>query len=113
MKNSRTKGKAGELELAKFLREHGYEDARRGQQFKGGSDSPDVAGVVGLHLECKRTETLRLYSALAQARRDAGASTIPVVAHRSNRSQWVAIMSLEDFLVIWQRAGQSGLEELI
>ena len=32
--NSRQKGKRGELELAKVLREHGYE-TRRGQQYSG------------------------------------------------------------------------------
>ena len=42
--NSRTKGKRGELELAKALRLYGY-DARRGQQYHGGADSPDVIGL--------------------------------------------------------------------
>jgi Holliday junction resolvase len=37
--NSRAKGKRGELEIAKVLRENGY-DAHRGQQYKGGADSP-------------------------------------------------------------------------
>lgn len=98
--NSRTKGKQGELELAKYLREHGYGEAKRGQQFKGGSDSPDVTGVPGVHLECKRTEALRLYDALAQAQRDAAPGAIPVVAHRPNKRAWVAILSLDDYLLM-------------
>ena len=32
--NSRTKGKRGELELAQLLRNQGWIDARRGQQYK-------------------------------------------------------------------------------
>ena len=39
MTNSRAKGKAGERELAKKLREFGV-DARRGQQYSGVTSSP-------------------------------------------------------------------------
>lgn len=39
--NSRAKGKRGELQLAHKLTELGY-PAERGQQRKGGEDSPDV-----------------------------------------------------------------------
>jgi len=113
MINSRNKGKVGELELAALLKEHGYADAHRGQQFKGGGDSPDVAGIPGLHIECKRVEALQLYPALAQAHRDAGAGTIPVVLHRRNREKWIAILRADDFLTIWKRAGLAGLEGII
>lgn len=103
--NSRNKGKRGELEMAKFLREHGYADAKRGVQYKGGAGSPDVCGVPGLHIECKRVEALSLYPALAQACRDAGdAGSIPVVLHRRNGSEWVAILRADDFLDIWKRS---------
>lgn len=107
--NSRNKGKTGELELAHFLQEHGYDSARRGQQFRGGGDSPDVVGIPGLHIECKRVEALQLYPALAQARRDAGDGVVPVVLHRRNREEWVAILRADDFLAIWQRAQLGGL----
>jgi hypothetical protein len=39
--NSRNKGKRGELEAAHMLTHEGF-PARRGQQFSGGTDSPDV-----------------------------------------------------------------------
>ena len=105
--NSRNKGKRGELEMAAFLRERGFDDARRGQQFKGGPGSPDVCGIPGLHIECKRVETLSLYSALAQACRDAGdTGSVPVVLHRRNGKQWVAILGADDFLRIWREAGR-------
>ena len=42
--NSRRKGAVGEREIAKYLREHGFTEARRGQQFKGGADSPMLLG---------------------------------------------------------------------
>ena len=94
--NSRNKGKVGELELAEVLRSHGF-DSRRGQQFKGGGDSPDVTGIPGWHIECKRVEKGNLYDWYAQACRDA-ASKVPVVIHRRSREPWVVILRLEDFL---------------
>lgn len=95
--NSRAKGVKGELELAEFLRDHGIH-ARRGQQFAGGSDSPDVvSSLTSVHLECKRVEAGNPYLWLDQATRDAG-HKIPVVAHRRSRRQWVVILNLDDFL---------------
>jgi Holliday junction resolvase len=99
--NSRAKGKVGELEWAAFLREHGFDDARRGQQFKGGGDSPDVVGMTGFHPEVKRVEEKAagtIYDWLAQAVRDAAAGLVPLVAHRRNRKEWVVILRAEDFL---------------
>lgn len=104
--NSRAKGKNGELELADFLRGHGF-DARRGQQFHGGGDSPDIvsARLGGVfHIECKRVEAGNLYQWLAQARGDAG-DKVPVVMHRRSRQDWVAILPLEDFLNLVIKTG--------
>jgi hypothetical protein len=103
--NSKQKGKRGELELSAFLREHGFGSARRGVQYAGGADSPDVVGVPGVHLECKRVEALSLYDAYAQACRDAAPENTPVVAHRRNGKPhhplpWLAILSLDDYLLL-------------
>lgn len=97
--NSNAKGKVGERELANYLIDMGY-GARRGQQFSGGTDSPDVVcpDLEGIHLECKRVEAGNPYLWLEQAIRDAGSNKIPLVAHRKNRKEWVAILKLEDFL---------------
>lgn len=104
--NSREKGKRGELELAKYLREHGY-DARRGVQYKGGPDSKDVVGLPGHHIECKRVEALSVYVALAQAQKDAGAGEVPLVVHRRNGKPnhplpWLAILTLDDYLLLYR-----------
>lgn len=48
--NSRAKGAGGERELAKKLREYGY-DCRRGQQFSGANGDADVVGLPGIHIE--------------------------------------------------------------
>ena len=99
-KMSREKGKRGERQVAALFREYGF-DAHRGQQYHGGSDSPDVVGVPGLHIEVKRTERLNLYDALAQAKRDAG-EDLPVVIHRKNDSEWVTIMSFDDWMKLYR-----------
>lgn len=68
--NSRQKGAAGERELAKALRSHGFE-TRRGQQYCGSNGDADVVGLPGVHIECKRVERLNLEDAMAQSRTDA------------------------------------------
>lgn len=102
MINSNTKGKRGEREFANFLKNYGFE-ARRGQQYAGGGDSPDVVtNMEGLHWEVKRVETFQLYKALEQARFDATFEHIPVVAHRRNKKPWVAVISMDDFLEMYR-----------
>ena len=93
---SRRKGKRGELEAAAELRRLFQIEARRGRQFQGCDDAPDVrADIPGVHFEVKRVEALRLYPALEQATADAG-ENVPVVLHRANQQPWVAIVRLED-----------------
>ena len=68
--NSKRKGKNGELEVAHFFKNYGF-DARRSQQFAGMNGDADVVGVPFLHLEIKRTEKLNLDKAMEQSVRDA------------------------------------------
>jgi Holliday junction resolvase len=101
--NSRAKGKNGELELVNFLKERGF-DCRRGQQYEGSSDSPDVVtncpALAGFHIEVKRTEAGNLYNWLKQAATDADMFKMPVVAHRRSKERWVAILDFRDFLAL-------------
>jgi hypothetical protein len=95
--NSNQKGKRGEREVAGLLRQHGF-TARRGQQFSGGSDSPDVVhNIEGVHLEVKRVNKLNLNNAMNQARSDAG-SDHPVVVHKADNKPWLATMDFDYFL---------------
>jgi hypothetical protein len=96
--NSKQKGKRGEREAAQFLTSEGF-PARRGQQFAGGTDSPDVVceSLSGLHFEVKRTERGNPYDWVSQAQRDAGYK-LPVVLHRRNDHEWLAVMPARDFL---------------
>lgn len=91
----RNKGKSGEQEIARELRRLGFTDARRGVQFQGGPDSPDVCGVEGLHLEVKRTEQLSLYAAMEQAMSEAAVGDVPIVLHRRNRRPWLCVLHLD------------------
>ena len=105
--NSRQKGAAGECEFAKLLQFHGW-DARRGQQFSGGSDSPDVVcqPLKDFHFEIKRVEAGNLYKWMEQAKRDAmEGGKVPVVMHRRNRQDWIAILPAGLFLELLAKAG--------
>lgn len=102
-KMSRNKGKRGELELVHELRDLGIDGVHRAQQYCGSASSADILGLTGIHPECKRTEALSLYTAYAQAVRDsAGTDDIPVVFHRRNGKQWLAIMSLNDWVRMYK-----------
>lgn len=104
-KSSREKGKRGEREFAEALRGLGVE-ARRGAQHRGGEGSPDVVtSLDGFHFEVKRTEKLSLWPSVEQAKRDAGQG-VPVVAHRANRREWIAILRLEDFVELALKASR-------
>ena len=95
--NSRTKGKVGEREFAALLREHGF-DARRGQQFAGGAESPDVVSeaLAWLHVEVKRVQNLNLTDACVQAEGDSAGKPW-IVAHRRNHAPWLITMRAEFF----------------
>lgn len=101
--NSREKGKRGERQWRDELRAHGYH-ARRGQQFSGSPDSPDVVceELAWIHFEVKAVERLNIEDAMEQARRDSGASRtgqskVPMVAHKRNFSPWLVTMDSETF----------------
>ena len=95
--NSRAKGCRGERLWRDELRAAGF-TARRGQQFAGGGDSPDVIceELRGLHQEVKFVESLNLIKATEQAERD-GAGKPWIVAHKKNRTPWLVTMNAELF----------------
>lgn len=98
---SREKGKRGEREAAAELALIFACDARRGVQFQGGPDSPDVVlQGVSVHVECKRTETLNVYKALEQAKDDAGEGKTPIVWHRRNGKRSVVVVDTEDLVAL-------------
>lgn len=102
--NSSQKGKRGEREFAAHLRDLGFE-ARRGQQHKGGNDSPDVLcpDLAGLHFEVKfgyaKTDldlgTALLAAAQYQATCEAPKGSVPIVAWKPRGTRyWRYTLSL-------------------
>ena len=96
---SRQKGKRGEREAAAELGQLLGVDARRGVQYQGGPDSPDVVlDGVAIHVEAKRVERLQLWAALEQAKKDSPPGKTPVVWHKSNRR--VSVVIVETSLLV-------------
>jgi len=96
-KNSRQKGKRGELDAADALRRLFSWTARRTQQFKGTSDSSDVevAETPDAFWEVKREERLNVFKAMDTAVAEAGPK-LPVLMHRRNRTDWLVTVRLAD-----------------
>lgn len=115
-KMQRRKGVTGELEFTHLCHEHGYTNVHRTAQYCGKTgQAGDVEGLPHIHVEVKRTESLRLYDALNQSKRDslaAGKGEIPIVAHRKNKSEWVVIMTANDFFKIYQKYMEKNIKEV-
>lgn len=110
--NACQKGKRGERAWRDELRAAGYTDARRGRQYSGGDDSPDVVckQLPRAHWEVKWVENLNLREAMEQAKRDAGFSKFPFVAHKKNNAGWLVTMTAETFFQLL-REGADCLKE--
>ena len=108
--NSRKKGARYELEIARYLSENGF-PSRRGQQFSGSPDSPDVVSdEFPVLIEAKRVQRLNLQSAFTQAIKDAGDKP-PCVVHRVNHGENMITMRLADFVELlnkksWEDDGE-------
>lgn len=109
-KYSKEKGKRGERELAKLLREYGFSNARRTAQYCGKTgDASDIVGIDNFHVEVKYVEKLNIWLAIEQAERDADESFAkfgdilkPVVIFKRKRTSWYCVLSLEDFVELVQ-----------
>lgn len=101
---SRQKGKRGERLVRDLFIAHGF-SARRGQQFQGSPDSPDVVipDLPWLHVESKFVEKLDLPKAVEQAEKDAGGK-FPVVFHKKSHENWLVTMSVESFFELLIKA---------
>jgi|SRR5215472_4561563 len=103
MRNGRNrvaKGKKGMDEFAQFLDNHGVRAMR-------GHNTDCVHAIDGVHFEVKRQETCKAYEFLRQAIEDIfdRNELTPIVAHRQNRKDWIAILDLGDLMTILKRAG--------
>lgn len=86
--------------MAAILRKHGWAGARRGQQFAGGADSPDVVGGPdGWHLEVKLVEALNFWQAFLRAGEE-GDGARPMLVTRRNGTRWAAMVDFEVLLTL-------------
>lgn len=93
----RTKGAAGERELAELLRRLGITAERSARN--GVDRAEDIMhGIVGVHIECKRVEALNISKAMKQATAAAG-KKIPTVWHRRSRENWLVTIPAIDIAV--------------
>lgn len=101
-RSSLRKGRAAELELSRILQGHGY-PVEPGRALAYG-DVPDLTGLPGIHIECKRVEALRLSEWMEQARRDADrfGDGFPAVFYRRSREGWRVTMDLPDWLELYR-----------
>ena len=101
-RSSQAKGRRAEAELAEYLRDHGFPDARPGDPLNLGAD--------GLHIECKRHERLEISRWYEQAQQDAQRMKDgkPVVVYRQNRRSWMVVLSLADFLALAGKEKEHG-----
>lgn len=100
-RSQQRKGAAGERELAALLSAAGYECQRGGSLSFG--KIPDVLGLPGIHIECKRVEKLNVGEAMEQAIRDSERMLdgLPALFHRRNRKPWLVTMRLQDWLKLY------------
>ncbi len=98
-KMAKEKGKRGERLVANFFTFRGF-PSKRGVQFKGGIDSPDVIceELNFFNFEVKFVENLNLEVAYEQSRRDSKGQKIPVVIHKRSRTNLKVTLDLSHFL---------------
>lgn len=110
--NSCEKGKRGEREWVRWLREHlEAETVSRGFQGAGGHTDPDVKGLIGWWCEVKRVERFSVWDVLKKLTQDVfdsnqcrqrfdddhGPYDKPMVAFRRNRGKWWVILRAVDW----------------
>jgi hypothetical protein len=98
MTNSRTKGRAGEQEVARILRDELRLEVRRNWEAQSAiANQCDLIGVPGWAVEVKRAKVLRIKEWWQQAVQQAlEAKARPVLVYRQDRAPWSAMISLMD-----------------
>lgn len=101
-KSSQRKGRDGERELRDVLQGYGYQ-VECGEPVSFGT-VPDLVGLPGIHIECKRVEKLNIPEAMRQAVRDSEKfrDGMPALFHRRNRQPWLVTMRLDDWMRVYK-----------
>lgn len=104
-KSQQRKGRGGEIELAGILQDYGYL-VEPGEAVSYGR-TPDLVGLPGVHIECKRVEKLNVSEAMKQSIRDSEKfkDGVPALFHRKNREKWLVTMRLSDWIELYGKGG--------
>lgn len=112
--NSRRKGAAGERELAGYLREQGWQKARRTVQYAGnpeGGSGDVVCDNFPFHIEGKRCQQIKPEEWMRQAKADCPAGKIPSVFFRRNgEKKWLVILQADDVCEIARHIAPPNLK---
>ena len=92
---TRRKGTTYERTVAHRLAEV-WPGAKRGFQFRGGDEAPDVIGTP-YHIEAKHRRNVSIQAAMQQAIADSN-GRVPVVVSRDNHGEDLVTMRLNDWL---------------
>lgn len=96
-KASRTKGVAGEREVAALYTAAGF-DVRG---LEGGGDHFVACGDgLVVHSETKWQEKIKIQEWWAQTVAEAPKGSLPVLAFRRSREEWKAVVRLEDLIAL-------------
>jgi hypothetical protein len=95
--NSKNKGAVGEREAAKVLTDMFGVECKRGVQYQGGPDSPDVTGLPGVHVEVKRVQNFSVKGTIDQIEKDRGDKPA-LIMHRRNNAPWLAIVPMDQLI---------------
>ncbi len=101
---SQKKGRTGEKELARILQGYGC-PVEAAEPLNYGT-IPDLTGLSGVHIECKRCEKFRINEWMSQAEGDAQrfGDGAPTVFFRRSRSPWMVCMKLTDWINLYLAA---------
>jgi hypothetical protein len=95
MAHSGNKGKRGERWARDIIKSWGF-FARRGQQFAGHPDAPDVVhDIASVFVEAKWDETVSVHRAIEQAILDSGPDDVPIVLLKRNGKRGLLIVPVE------------------
>lgn len=94
-KNSKQKGKRGELQAKHYLTKLLGIKIERSAQNKGGADSHDL-DFYEINFEVKREQNLSIKKAMEQSIRDCSEDQVPTVFHRKNRTEWLITVPLSE-----------------
>lgn len=108
-KSSKAKGSAGERELVKVLQDAGFDAERTLFQPDPDNPRPDVrTNINHTSWECKRVEKLNFWAAIEQSETAAGDKNNSVMAFRRNREPWRVVISLDYYLDLIKKAGETN-----